>query len=153
MSSYANLTDATTYGLVPSAYGLNITTAQIQANLDARSDWADTRLGGRYSLPILAPYPAALVRAVVHMARYDLLSLRGFDESNAADKNVVDACKAAEKLLDDVLRQQAHLNVIESPQPTKLAQPSYAAPLIVSNPQQGWIPAEGVPRTSDSGIG
>lgn len=147
MSSYATLTDATTYGLVPSALGLNVTGAQIQENLDARSDWADTRLSGRYSMPILAPYPKALVMAVVHMSRYDLLSLRGFDETNASDRNVIAQAKAAEKLLDDVLRQQAHFaGIIESPRPTSAAQPQYAAPLVTSQPLQGWIPSESCPQ-------
>jgi hypothetical protein len=144
VSSYASLTDAENFGLIPGAFGLNITAGQIQANLDARSDWADTRMAARYSMPILAPYPASLVMAVVHMARYDILALRGFDEANAADKIVIQSFERAEKLLNDVQRQQAHfVGIKESPPPTSTPQPSYAAPLVMSQPLQGWIPSEG----------
>lgn len=153
MSSYASLTDATTYGLVSSALGLNLTAAQIQANLDANSDVADGYMGARYSLPLLAPIPLAIVRGVVHMARYDLLSLRGFDETNASDKNVINTRNEAIKMFEMIRNQAFHPHVIESPRPTNLGQPQYAAPMIVSNPQQGWIPAEGTPPNTNSGIG
>lgn len=144
MSSYATLTDATTFGLVPSAYGLDITEAQIQANLDAASDECDTlALASRYSLPILPPYPMRLVQSVVHRARYNILAIRGFDENNASDRNILTANAAVEKLWHDVARQAAHFAVRESPAPTSLADPQYADPLVVSLPLQGWNPNQG----------
>jgi phage gp36-like protein len=152
MSSYANLTDATNFGLVPGAYGLNITASQIQANLDAASDEADDFMGARYSLPLLPPIPLSIVRGVVHIARYHILALRGFDEANPADQNVVKMYEAARKFFGEVRNQSMHPKVVESPQPTNLGQPQYAAPLLVSNPQQGWIPSEGIPPASNSGI-
>jgi phage gp36-like protein len=122
---YATLADATTYGLVPSAYGLNITTAQIQSNLDAASAWADTCLRGRYKpCPLLPPFDPALVRAVVHIARYEILSLRGFVE----DKNVIDSRDAAVVFLNEVERQSKHLAVAAD-----AVTPSLPSPLVTSS--------------------
>jgi len=122
-------TDAVTYGLVGSAYGLNITQAQIQANLDAASAWADTCLRGRYKLPLLQPYDPALVRAVVHIARYEILALRGFDEENAADKNVVDSNTRAIEFLNAIQRQEKHLAAVESGS----ASPGIVNPTVTSS--------------------
>lgn len=152
MSSYAFLTDAVTFGLVPSAYGLNITAPQIQANLDAASDEADDFMGARYSLPLLPPVPLSIVRGVVHIARYHVLALRGFDESNPADQNVVKMYEAARKFFGEIRNQSLHPKVVESPRPTSLGQPQYAAPLIVGAPLEGWIPSQGIPPASNSGI-
>jgi hypothetical protein len=142
VTSYASLTDAETFGLVASAYGLSITSAQIQSNLDASSGWAAGMISGRYSMPILPPYPLPLVQAVVHMARYNILAVRGFDENNPADKNVVAANATAREWLLNVRRQAADIDgVIESPAPTSQAQPQYADPLIVSSPLEGFGPS------------
>jgi phage gp36-like protein len=145
VSSYATIADAETFGLLPGALGLNITVAQIQSNLDAASDEADDFMGARYSLPLLPPIPLSIVRGVVHIARYHILALRGFDETNAADQNVIKMYEAARKFFGEIRNQSMHPNVVESPRPTSLSQPQYADPMIVSQPLQGWMPGQSCP--------
>ena len=145
---YATLTDAASYGFRAEQYGLNITAAQIQSGLDSASAWADTRLRGRYSMPLLAPFDPALVEAVVHIARRRILAVRGFDESTAAGREVVATYDLAAKLLDDVRNQAAHLAVTESPAPTSEPTPQYAAPLLVSSSLIGFGPTGQPPATN-----
>ena len=139
---YATQQDANDYGLVPSALGLDVTPAQVQKALDTRSAYADTKMRARYgyeNVPVPAPYDPALVQAVVHLAAFDLLARRGFDATNPSDVAVKERFAAAVKFLDDVERQTAHLNVVVA-QTGPAASPPIAQPLILSAPNQGWIP-------------
>lgn len=136
---YATVTDFYTYGLRKLVLGNTITEAQIQAALDVRSSFADTKFRARYKLPFQAPIDVTIVQSVCILTAYDLLVMRGFNPDNPADANIELRAKAALKWLDDVERQAAHPNVIEATSPS----PALAAPLILSDNPQGWIPTCG----------
>jgi phage gp36-like protein len=84
--SYATPTDFTAYGLPTAA--LDGFSGDVQDYLDAASAQMDTYLRGRHTLPMVSP-PLELVRAECVIAAYDLLSVRGFDPEEPADKNVL----------------------------------------------------------------
>ncbi len=139
---YATAQDANDYGLVPSALGLDVTPAQVQKALDTRSAYADGKMRARYgyqNVPLPAPYDPSLVQAVVHLATFDLLARRGFDVNSPTDAAVKVRYDNAVKFLDDVERQTMHLNVAIA-QGSSSSSPPIAQPLILSAPNQGWIP-------------
>jgi hypothetical protein len=139
---YATIQDAIDFGLNAGALGLNVTPAQLQRALDVRSAYADGKMRARYgyeNVPLPPPYDPAIVQAVVHLATYDLLVLRGFDPSNGSDAAAFERFKAAIKYFDDIERQTAHPNVSVA-QSSSAASAPIAQPLIQSIPQMGWIP-------------
>jgi hypothetical protein len=138
---YATITDLQNYGLVGTAFG-QLSTVQIQAQLDAASAWANSKMAARYSLPLLAPFDISIVKAVVDIAAFELLKLRGFDPQNPGDAAAYAAWEAGRKFFDDVERQHAHPLVNESPRPTNQAQPQYASPLVLGQQLQGWLPGQ-----------
>ena len=147
---YATLADLANLGFVATAFG-QLTNPQVQAQLQAASDYASSKMAARYSLPLLA-WDTSVTQGVAQIATYQCMCLRGFDPANPGDAAARDLWIAAREFFDAVERQHAHPLVTESPMPTNQAQPVYAAPLIISNPQQGWIPAEGCPSFVRSGI-
>ena len=138
MAGYATLADMQNFGVVSTAFG-QLNTVQIQAQLDSASAYANAKMAARYSMPLLA-WDVSITQAVVQIAAYQIMVLRGFDPSNPGDASARDLWMAAREFFDAVERQHAHPLVTESPLPTNQAQPMYAAPLVVGNPQQGWIP-------------
>lgn len=125
---YAVLADLYTYGVVSTAFG-QLTDPQKQAALDGASAYADSKMRGRYSLPLQTPYDPQIVRAVVHLAACDLLELRGFDPENPGDQAAYNRKLLAIRFFDDVQRQAAHPNVIESKSPS----PAIANPTVLSS--------------------
>jgi len=124
---YASISDLANYGFVPTAQG-QVTNPQVNAILAAVSNYADTKLRGRYALPLQLPYPQALVRAVCHIASADIMELRGFDPQNPGDQAIEQRKAYAIKFLDDVQRQAAHLDVIEAVGPA----PAIVNPTVLS---------------------
>lgn len=138
---YATLGDMANYGFPPSSFG-QLSTIQVQAQLDAASAWATSKMAARYSMPLLPPFDVTIVMSVVQIAAYQCLVLRGFDPQNPGDMAARDLWVAGREYFDAVERQHAHPLVNESPQPTAQAQPQYAAPLIVGQPLLGWMPGQ-----------
>lgn len=134
--AYATLTDLYALGLPLVAMG-SVPVATQQRCLDARNDYADDKFRARYKLPLLAPYPDSLKQNVCMLAAWDILMIRGYNPSAAADVNIATRGEMALKWFDDVERQRAHPNVIEAASP---ATPGYAAPLVISKALQGWYP-------------
>jgi hypothetical protein len=156
---YATLTDMANFGFGPTAFG-QITTIQVQAQLDSASAWATSKLAARYSMPLLPPFDVTIVQAVVQIAAYQCLCLRGFDPQNPGDSAARDLWIAAREFFDAVERQHAHPLVNESPAPTAQAQPQYAGPLVLGQPLLGWMPGQcpqipataiGIPLAAGSG--
>jgi len=117
----------------------SVSVATQQRVLDARNDYADDKFRARYKLPLLAPYPDSLKLNVCMLAAWDLLMIRGYNPSAAADVNIATRGEMALKWFDDVERQRAHPAVVELSSPT----PGYAAPYVYSRPLQGWYPGSG----------
>ncbi len=136
--AYAVLADLYVFGLPLVAMG-SVSTATQQRVLDGRNDYADDKLRARYRLPLIEPYPESLKQNICMLAAWDLLMIRGYNPSAAADVNIATRGEMAMKWFDDVERQRAHPNVVESTSPT----PGYAAPMVISKPLQGWYPGTG----------
>jgi len=138
MTAYALLTDLYTYGMPLVAMG-SVSRATQQAILDGRNDYADDKLRARYRLPLVAPIPLSLKQNICMLAAWDVLMVRGYNPAAAADANIATRGEMALKWFDDVERQRAHPNVVESGG----GDPSYAAPEVISKPLQGWYPGTG----------
>jgi hypothetical protein len=151
MSGYATLTDMANLGFPPSAFG-QLSTPQVQAQLDAASAFATSKMAARYSMPLLA-WDVSIAQAVVHIAAYQCLVLRGFDPTNPGDTAARDLWIAAREFFKDVERQSAHPLVTESPAPTIQAQPQYAGPMVVGQPLLGWMPGQSPPALPPSASG
>ena len=147
---YATLADMQNFGVVNTAFG-QLTNPQVQAQLDAASAFANAKMAARYSLPLLA-WDVSITQAVVQIAAYQCLVLRGFDPNSPGDQSVRDLWIAAREFFDAVERQHAHPLVTESPLPTNQAQPSVSAPMVVGQPLLGWMPGQ-CPSQSQSAAG
>ncbi len=137
--AYATLADLYAFGLPLNAMG-SVLVATQQRVLNARNDYADDKFRARYKLPLQAPYPDSLKMHVCMLAAWDILMIRGYNPSAAADVNIATRGEMALKWFDDVERQRAHPNVIEA---SGSDEPGYAAPLVISKPLQGWYPGTG----------
>lgn len=82
MSSYATITDLTTYGL-PAAALAGIYQDQVQDALDAASTTADSYLALRFTVPYANP-GADLKDAVSRIAAFNLMATRGYNPDGDA---------------------------------------------------------------------
>lgn len=138
MNPYAQLTDLYNFGARASAYG-DLTTGQQQAHLDAAAATADAAFRARYgyqNVPLVPPIDPAITQKVCELASWNLITLRGFDGTNESDKNIRDRGMMAVRWFAQVERQEQHPNVQVSVQ----SDATVAAPMVISNPLQGWIP-------------
>lgn len=134
MTDYADLADFYVYGLTLVQCG-PVSVGVVQSCIDARNEYADTKMRARYKLPLLAPFPADLKMHVCHLAAWDVWLIRGANPGAGADVNIPTRGELALRWFDDVERQRAHPNVVESGS----EDPGYAAPRIISKPKQGWV--------------
>lgn len=124
---YCTLSDLTTYGIPPTALG-QITSQQQQAAIDGTAAYIDSKIRNRYPLP-LAPTPIEIVRCNAILAAEEILTVRGWDPSNAGDDGVMKRAAGQRQWLDDVQRGSAHLNVSTA----NTTQSTYASPKIISS--------------------
>lgn len=137
---YAALADLYNYGAPPVAYGL-LTNAQQQAALDAGSAHFDSKARARYgyqNVPLVPPIDIVIIMHVSELAAWNLINLRGFDGTNTNDVNIRDRGLMAMRWMDQVERQEAHPAVAIA-----TTDQTIAAPFVLSNPVQGWIPLPG----------
>lgn len=90
MAQYATAADFDKYGLPVAA--LDGFTGDIDDLLIQATGTVNSYLRGRYKVPFVTP-PDEIIRAVCIVAAYDLLNVRGFDASAAADNAVVERYK------------------------------------------------------------
>lgn len=83
MPGYAVTADIPTFGLASETL-VNFAPEQQQAQLDAASDFADSFLAARFPVPLANP-GLALKEAVVVIASWRLLTVRGFDPEDKGD--------------------------------------------------------------------
>lgn len=98
--SYATPTDFRALGL-PAAAVEELDDAQIQAHLTSCAGVIDSYLGARYALPLVAPFPAVLVRIEVDLAVCSVLLWRGYNPETF-DTLYAERCKAAKAWLESV---------------------------------------------------
>jgi phage gp36-like protein len=94
VAAYATIADLETHGV--SAVALeDVKLTDRTTALEAASRVADSYVRGAVTLPLAAPYPIELVRAVSQIAAYDLLSVRGM----AAESDLGRRAEAATRWL------------------------------------------------------
>jgi phage gp36-like protein len=135
MARYATEADLQISGLPMPAYG-SLSPIQIQGALDRASDFADSFIGDKFTLPLSVPYPGALVDAVCQIAAWRLLCLRGFNPDNPGDSVVRQGFLDARDWLTRVANGQARLAVVQ-------AQPESLQPNVSTAEQRGYGYATG----------
>jgi phage gp36-like protein len=114
MTAYADRTDLGRLGL-KAAVTASLATSIIDEHLEAASRWADTRLRTRYLIP-LAPgsWGDDLKEIVCARAQWTLLRFRGYDPTAPGDEAIRLTMTDADKLLDKVAANVAHLDIAET---------------------------------------
>lgn len=85
-TQYASSSDFTKYGLPAGA--LDGFTGDINDLLKKASGKVDGYLRGRYTTPLVSPFPDEIVEAVCVLAAHSLLSVRGYDPNSDSDMAV-----------------------------------------------------------------
>ena len=106
-------------------------TSNLQGALDAACDRVDGRLRRRYSLPLLT-WDLEITQLVASLASESVLTNRGWNPENLADRSVIDRAKRANADLDQIESGFRSPNVTTSDDPTA------DDPVIVTNPRRGW---------------
>jgi phage gp36-like protein len=88
MSQYATATELQNFGIPAAALSGISPTIQNQ-HLTLASGKIDSYLRGRYSLPLVSPFPDEIIAATCALAAYTLLKRRGFNP-DAYDSNFRD---------------------------------------------------------------
>lgn len=113
MAQYATLEDLQDTGLPP---GVLDGVPDPNRFLERASAHVDSYLRGRYSVPLVAPYPSEISDAVIAIAAYRIMMFRGFD-SESQDSLFVDRfeyyCGKPGQLgwLDKLSKGQVNLDV------------------------------------------
>jgi len=114
--AYANSTEFAALGLP--AVALDGFVGDVDDHLEAASGQIDSYLRGRYRLPLVAPYPQEIVRVTCALAAYSVLSVRGFDPENGADKNVRMRYEDAVSWLNQMAEGKVNLPLTADSTPT-----------------------------------
>lgn len=113
---YATIDDLTSLALTPEAVK-RMPVAQLDAILAQCSRTANMYLGQRYQLPLVA-HGADLTQIVCALAAYQIMTVRGWNPENPADRGIVQLRNDALALLKEVARGNASLDVVStSPEP------------------------------------
>lgn len=130
MSSYATLQDLDDCG-IPLAALATLDKSLLKRQLDRASGYADSFLRDSYTLPFTPPFDPGLVMAVCQLATWWLLSRRGFDPENPADKVVYQGYKDAMDWLKLVANKKIAIAKNE-------ANPVSLQPNVSSNEPRGY---------------
>jgi len=102
-TAYAVLADLTSYGLQSTAPLGSVTPTQQQKAIDAANSLADGYLGARFKLPLTA-WGIDLTEAVIAVARFKLLVVRGFNPEGKNAEAIVEAKNDALRWFENVSR-------------------------------------------------
>ena len=112
---------------------LAVDAGSVTETLQMASDTADGYIRGQFRLPLQAPIPLDLVRAVCKIAAYDLVSgTIGYNPEG--DPSILEGRDQAMKWLRDVSNGISIPNIIDST-PGGIVGP---IPLVTSQPPRGW---------------
>jgi phage gp36-like protein len=109
---YATRADLQQLGLNASALQ-QIDTATQDVALSAASSLADSYLNARFALP-LRSYGRDLTRAVVHIASYDLMVIRGYNPESGSDVVIKERAEAARAWLEKIAEGEIVPAVVDS---------------------------------------
>jgi phage gp36-like protein len=144
---YAQIADLVTYGVPVQALqqGANpITNGTLNSELETASEFIDSFLRGRYSLP-LQSWGTDITQACCRITAYNVLIVRGYNPASGADVNIRMRYDDAVSWLNKVQRQQAHPNVVPAVnQLTNWQQPFVISSSVIglstgaTGPNRGW---------------
>lgn len=128
MSQYAEIADLFVHGMPATARG-RLSDDELNGAIISASGTADSKIRGRYPLPLIA-WGVELTKYVCWIAAYELLSgPRGYNPAAGADINLVDRYSRAIEWLDQVQRQAAHPDIT----PSAPQVPQYNQPFVISS--------------------
>ena len=127
--SYATIAQLKQVGVNADAL-VGISDPDLQAALDSASSMADGYLATRFTLPLVAPYPADLIQHTAGLAAYLAIRTRGFDPN--ASPSVRMGYEDAVGWLKDISRNLVH------PQVTESSSSGNVEPIVLSNPPRRW---------------
>lgn len=110
---YAVVADLTNYGVMSAATFGALSGAQLQAAIDAANDTADSYLSARFKLP-LSSFGKALTQKVVALARFELLTQRGFAPEGDHAAAIVEAKKDAVRWFEGIADGTINPTVVDA---------------------------------------
>lgn len=105
----------------------------------AASEFVDSFLRQQFALP-LTKWGADIRRAVIWIAAYDLICLRGFNPNNAGDENFLTKYKMAVAWLLQVSKGQVSPDVVDSSPGAEVGLQAPNAGPVVTSPTDGYCP-------------
>lgn len=130
--TYASIDDLYRFGLQPLAVQ-NVPMANLIAELEAASRYADSKMRARYSLPLLA-WDTTITMHVCRIAAYNILVTRGYNPEAGADIAITQRHQESLEFFDGVERQRTHPNVTQTP----TSSPGVDMPQVISGTLRGW---------------
>lgn len=121
-TAYATLADLTVYGVKDAGPFGGLSNSQQQAAIDAANATADGYLAAKFKLP-LTSWGADLKQKVVVLARFELLTTRGFAPEGGAAEAITVAYQAAIKWFEGVSKGVITPTVVDSGQAGKTGGP------------------------------
>lgn len=112
-TAYATLADLTTYGVKDAGPFGGLSAGQQQAAVDAANATADGYLATKFKLP-LTSWGADLKQKVIAMARFELLTTRGFAPEGGSAEAISLAYQAAIKWFEGVSKGIISPTVVDS---------------------------------------
>ncbi len=85
-TKYATANEFTLFGLPMEA--LDGVSFDVESHLEVASALFESYARGRYSLPLVAPYPLEVKQAVCVIAAYNIVQVRGYDPENGTDRSI-----------------------------------------------------------------
>jgi phage gp36-like protein len=128
---YATSTDFSKHGLPPQA--LEGFTGDIDDLLKKASAKFNTYARGRYKVPLTAPYPDEVIEAVCVLAAYQVMTVRGYDPNNDADRAIEDRYRdltgrpGQKGWLQDLAQGRVNLDIAADTTPTT----SEGGPIVI----------------------
>jgi phage gp36-like protein len=130
--TYASIDDLYRFGLQPMSVQ-NVPMANLIAELEAASRYADSKMRARYSLPLLA-WDTTITMHVCRIAAYNILVTRGYNPEAGADVAITQRHQEALEFFDGVERQRTHPNVTQTANPSQPVD----LPQVITGVSRGW---------------
>ncbi len=129
----ADIVDLDRLGQVPAAAVASVSDADKNAALDSASDWLQGQLGGRFKAPWQSWQDDAR-EVVCFRALSSIMGKRGFAMTAGADSLIMRNRDEAERWAISVARGEVSPAIIGMSDQS----PTYDAPRILTQAQQGW---------------
>ncbi len=129
----AEIADLDRLGQVPAAAVASVSPTDKNAALDAASDWLQGQVDARFKTPWQSWTDAAR-EVVCFRAMAAIMGKRGYANTAGADANIIRNDEKAERSAISCARGETSLGIVGAADQS----PTYDAPRIITQPQQGW---------------